>query len=327
MRRREFITLLGGAAAAWPLAGRAQQPERIARIGYLRLSPAARIQVFDDAFREGLRDFGYVEARNIHIEYRSSEGDEDRLFALAKELIALNVDVIVTYATGVPAARRASSTIPIVMATYNDAVAVGLVASLAHPGGNVTGSTFFAPELMAKRIEQLKEIVPAMRRVGVLLLRRDDTAATVKTVEVMEAAAKVLRVELHPIEVREPGEYADAFSAWNDRHIDGLVVLDHAQFIANAAAITALAAEHRFPSIGPLEWPASGGLMGYGVNFAAMFRRAGAFVDKIFKGAKPSDIPVEQATKFASVINLKAARALGLDVPSTLLALADEVIE
>ncbi len=249
MKRREFITLLGG-AAAWPRTAWAQKPEQIARIGYLRLSPAARIQVFDDAFREGLRDFGYVEARNIHIEYRSSEGDEDRLFALAKELIALNVDVIVTYATGVPAARRASSTIPIVMATYNDAVAVGLVASLAHPGGNVTGST-----------------------------------------------------------------------------VDALVVLDHAQFIANAAAITALAAQHRFPSIGPLEWPASGGLMGYGVNFAAMFRRAAAFVDKILNGAKPSDIPVEQATKFASVINLKTARALGLDIPPTLLALADEVIE
>ena len=211
-KRREFITLLGG-AAAWPFVARAQQPDRIARVGYLRLSATARIQLFDDAFREGLRDLGYVEGRNVRIEYRSSEGDEDRLFALAKELIALNVDVIVTYATGVPAARHASSTIPIVMATYNDAVAVGLVASLAHPGGNVTGSTFFAPELMAKRIELLKEIVPSMSRAGVLLLRRDDTAATVKTVEVMEATAKALRVELHPIEVRELGEYAGACSA------------------------------------------------------------------------------------------------------------------
>jgi putative ABC transport system substrate-binding protein len=326
MKRREFIAL-ASATAAGPLAARAQQPARIARIGYLRLSPAARIQVFDDAFREGLRDFGYIEGRNVHIEYRSSEGDEDRLFALAKELIALNVDVIVTYATGVPATRRASSTIPIVMATYNDAVAVGLVASLAHPGGNVTGSTFFAPELMAKRLELLKEVVPAMSRIGVLLLRRDDTAATVKTLEVMEATAKALRVELHPIEVREPGEYAGAFSAWNDRRIDALVVLDHAQFIANAATITTLAAQHRFPSIGPLEWPAGGGLMGYGVNFAVMFRRAAAFVDKILRGTKPADIPVEQATKFRSVINLKTARELGLEVPPTLIALADEVIE
>ena len=327
MKRRAFITLLGGAVAAWPLAARAQQPDRIARVGYLRLSPAARMQLFDDAFREGLRDLSYVEGRNIRIEYRSSEGDEDRLFALANELIALNVDVIVTYATGVPATRHASSTIPIVMATYNDAVAVGLVASLAHPGGNVTGSTFFAPELMAKRLELLKEIVPSVSRAGVLLLRRDDTAATVKTVEVMEVTAKALRVELHPIEVREPGEYAGAFSAWSNSRIDALVVLDHAQFITNAEMITALAAQYRFPSIGPLELPAAGGLMGYGVNFAAMFRRAAAFVDKILKGARPGEIPVEQATKFNFVINLKTAKVLGLDVPPMLLARADEVIE
>jgi putative tryptophan/tyrosine transport system substrate-binding protein len=169
MTRRELITLLGG-SAAWTLSARAQQPDRIARVGYLRLSPTARMKLFDDAFRDGLRDSGYVEGRNIRIEYRSSEGDEDRLFALAKELIELDVDVIVTYATGVPAARHASSTIPIVMATYNDAIAAGLVASLAHPGGNVTGSTFFAPELMAKRIELLKETVPSMSRAGVLLL-------------------------------------------------------------------------------------------------------------------------------------------------------------
>jgi putative ABC transport system substrate-binding protein len=327
MTRRELITLLGG-SAAWTLSARAQQPDRIARVGYLRLSPTARMQLFDDAFREGLRDSGYVEGRNIRIEYRSSEGDEDRLFALAKELIALDVDVIVTYATGVPAARHASSTIPIVMATYNDAIAAGLVASLAHPGGNVTGSTFFAPELMAKRIELLKETVPSMSRAGVLLLRRDtDTAVTVKTVEVMEATAKALRVELHPIEVRKTEEYAGAFSTWRDRRIDALVVLDHAQFITNAEMITALAAQYRFPSIGPLELPTAGGLMGYGVNFPVMFRRAAAFVDKILKGAKPSEIPVEQATQFKSVINLKTAKALGLDIPTSLFLRADEVIE
>jgi putative ABC transport system substrate-binding protein len=180
---------------------------------------------------------------------------------------------------------------------------------------------------MAKRIELLKEIVPSMSRAGVLLLRRDDTAATVKTVEVMETTAKALRVELHPVEVREPGEYAGAFSAWSDRRIDALVVLDHAQFITNAEVITALAAQYRFPSIGPLELPAAGGLMGYGVNFAVMFRRAAAFVDKILKGAKPSGIPVEQATQFKSVINLKTAKALGLDMPTSLLLRADEVIE
>jgi putative ABC transport system substrate-binding protein len=268
------------------------------------------LRLFDDAFREGLRDLGYFEGRNIRIEYRSSEGDEERLFALANELIAVNVDVIVTYASGVFAASRANSSIPIVMATYNDPIAVGLVASLAHPGGNITGSTFFAPELMAKRLELLKEIVPSMSRGGVLLVRRDDTAATVKTVEVMEVTAKALGMELHPIEVREPAEYASAFSSWSNRRIDGLVVLDHAQFISNAEMITALGAQYRFPSIGPLELPAAGGLMGYGVNFAAMFRRAAAFVDKILKGARPADIPVEQATKFNFVINLKTAKRL-----------------
>jgi putative tryptophan/tyrosine transport system substrate-binding protein len=326
MRRREFIALAGAVAAAWPLAARAQQRQRIARIGYLSLLPA-RVEIFYDEFREGLRDLGYVEGGNIHLEYRTSDGDEDRLFALANELIALNVDVIVTYATGVPAAKRATSTIPIVMATYNDAVAVGIVASLAHPGGNVTGSTFFAPELMAKRLELLKEMVPAMARAGVLLLRREDSVANAKMVDLMQATAGALRVELHPIEVRESGEYVAAFSAWSNRRIDTLVVLDHAQFIANAKAISALAVQHRFPSIGPLELPAGGGLMGYGVNFAAMFRRAAAFVDKILKGAKPGDIPVEQATKFKSVINLKTARALGIAVPPTMQALADEVIE
>ena len=327
MRRREIIKLLGGAAAVWPLAARAQQPERIARIGYLTLIPAARMRVFDDAFREGLRDLGYVEGKNIHIEYRSTEGDEDRLFGLVTELVALDVDIIVTYATGVPAAQRATTAIPIVMATYNDAVAVGIIASLARPGGNITGSTFFAPELMAKRLELLKQVVPAMTRAGVLLLRREDSAATAKMIEVMEATAKALRVELHPIEVREPREYASAFATWTDRRMDGLVILDHAQFIANAGTIADLAAKHRFPTVGYLELTATGGLMAYGVDFSVMFRRAAYFVDKILKGARPGDIPVEQATKFRSVINLKTAKALGLEVPPTLLALADEAIE
>jgi putative ABC transport system substrate-binding protein len=328
MRRRELIALLGGAAANVPFFAHAQQPPaRMARIGYLTLIPPARMRAFDDAFREGLRDFGYVEGKNIRIEYRSTEGDEDRLFGLVSELVALNVEIIVTYATGVPAAQRATTTIPIVMATYNDAVAVGIVASLARPGGNTTGSTFFAPELMAKRLELLKQIVPSMSRAGVLLLRREDSAANARMVEVMETTAKALRVELYPIEVREPSEYDSAFSAWTDRHMDGVVILDHAQFIANAGTIAALAAKHGFPSVGYLELAATGGLMAYGVDFSVMFRRAAAFVDKILKGARPGDIPVEQATKFRSVINLKTARALGLEVPPTLLALADEVIE
>jgi putative tryptophan/tyrosine transport system substrate-binding protein len=208
MKRREFITLLGGAAAAWPLAARAQQPERIVRVGYLGLAPAAKMQPFDDAFRDGLRDLGYVEGRNLHIEYRSAEGHEDRLRALATELVDLNVNVIVTYASGVFAAQRATAIIPIVMATYAN---VGIV-SLARPGGNITGSTFFLPELTAKRLEMLKEVVPLMTRAGVLLQLRDDIASNRNMVETMGATAKALRVELQPIEVRDPRDYESAFS-------------------------------------------------------------------------------------------------------------------
>jgi putative tryptophan/tyrosine transport system substrate-binding protein len=322
VKRRQFIALLSG-AAAWPLAARAQQGERLARIGYLGLAPAARI-LFDDAFREGLRDLGYVEGKNLRIEYRSTEGDEGRIPALAAELVGLDVDAIVTYATGVPAAQRATATIPIVMAAYAN---VGIVGSLARPGGNITGSTFFLPELMAKRLELLKEVVPPMTRAGVLLLRRDDTEANRNILEAMGATAKALRVELRPIEVREPSDYESTFSAWTDQQIDGLVMLDHAQFLVNAGAIAALAAKHRLPSIGPLELPAAGGLMAYGVDFSVMFRRAAAFVGKILKGAKPGDIPIEQATKFKAVVNLKTAKALGIDMPTSILLRADEVIE
>jgi putative ABC transport system substrate-binding protein len=187
VKRREFITLLGGAAAAWPLGARAQQPERLARIGYLSLSSASQRSYALDAFLAGLRELGYVEGRNVRIEFRFTEEDEDRIPGLAAELIALNADVIVTYATAVPIVGHATSTIPIVMATYADAVRVGLVSSLAHPGGNITGSTFFLPELMAKRLELLKEVVPSMTRSGVLFVR--NSPSTPSTLEVMGATA------------------------------------------------------------------------------------------------------------------------------------------
>jgi len=210
---------------------------------------------------------------------------------LLTELIGPNVDVILTYASGVYAAHRATTTIPIVMASSGDVVATGLAASLAHPGGNVTGLTFFLPELMAKRLALLKEAVPSMTQAGVLLLRGMQSKGNV--LETMEATAKALKVELQPIEVGEPGEFESDFLASADKQIGGLVMLDHALFTANASAIAALAAKHRLPSIGPLELPASGGLMAYGVNFNDIFRRAAAFVDKILKGAKPGDIPIE----------------------------------
>jgi putative ABC transport system substrate-binding protein len=200
-----------------------------------------------------------------------------------------------------------------------------IVASLAHPGGNITGSTFFVPELYAKRLELFREVVPSMTRAGVLLVRNNPSNLNV--LEAMGATAKALKVELQPIEVGRQTEYDSAFSTWADQQIGALVVTDHAQLLANVNAIAALAAKHRFPSIGPLELPSSGGLVGYGVNFSDMFRRAASFVDKILKGVKPGDIPVEQATKFKLVLNLKTAKGLGLDIPPMLSARADELIE
>jgi putative ABC transport system substrate-binding protein len=326
MLRRDFIMAMVGATSAWPACA---QTQRTVRIGYLGLTPSDRLRPFDEAFRDGLRELGYVEGRNLHIEFRSAEGHEDRLPGLAAELAALNVDVIVTYATGVIAAHRATKSVPIVMATHADAVALtrlGVIANLAHPGGNVTGSTFFVPEIMAKRLEVLKEFAGSMTRAGVLLVPREDRVNQA-LLEAMAATGKTLAIELHPAEVRRPEEIGEAFSAWAAQNVGGVVMLDHAQLLGNADMVAALALRHRLPSIGPLELVASGGLIGFGVNFFDMFRRAASFVDKIVKGEKPGNIPVEQATKFKLVLNLKVAKALGLDVPAGTLLRADEVIE
>jgi putative ABC transport system substrate-binding protein len=325
MRRRDFIKVIGGAAATWPLAARAQRLERFARIGYLDLTSASRPTPSTVAFLAGLRDLGYVEGKNIHIEFRWAEGVEDRLPGLAAELVGLNVDVIVTYATGVYAAKRATAAIPIVMAVGPDVVAMGIVASLARPGGNVTGLTFFLPELMAKRLELLKEVVPSMTRAGALLVRANPFNSNI--LETMGVTAKALGVELQPFEISGPTEFEGAFSAMTDKRIGGLAMVDHVNFLRYTDIIAALAARHRIPSAGRLELPASGGIMGYGVNFPDLFRRAATFVDKILKGEKPGDIPIEQATKFKLVLNLKTAKALGLDVPPSVLVRADEVIE
>ncbi|HEX7564237.1 MAG TPA: ABC transporter substrate-binding protein [Bradyrhizobium sp.] len=316
------MTLLGGTAAAWPLVARA---ERIALVGFLGLTSASKQADRIDAFRAGLRNLGYVEGKNIQIEFRFADGDNGRLPGLVAQLIGLNVDVIVAYATGVPAARRMTATIPIVMATFGDAVATGIVANLSRPGGNVTGSTFFSPELAAKRLELLKEVVPSLTRVGVLLIR--DNEMNGPSLEVMEGTAKALGVGLEPFEARGPVDFESAFSAWTAKQIGAVVVGDHAFLVSNTDAIAALATKHRFASIGPLELAVSGGLMAYGVNFPDMFRRAAVFVDKILKGAKPGDIPVEQVTKIRTIVNIRTARALGIDVPTSLLLRADDVIE
>jgi putative ABC transport system substrate-binding protein len=320
MRRRDFIGLLG--AAVWPVWARAEQPRPLPRIGYLGLGtrPDPRLE---GEFLAGLHDLGYVEGKTIEIESRLTGGDPDEVDKAVADFVKANVDVIVASATGVYAARRATSTIPIVMATAGDVVAMGLAASLAHPGGNVTGSNFFLPELMAKRLELLKEVLPSMSSAGTLFRR--GVASTPTILEAMRAAGKALGVDLSPIEVSGPEEFESAFAAWADKKIVGVVVLDI--FAGQSLAVAAIAAERHIASIGPVELAAAAGLIGYGVDFRAMYRRAAVFVDKILKGAKPGEIPIEQATKFEMIVNLKSAKALGIDVPMTLLAAADEVIE
>jgi putative tryptophan/tyrosine transport system substrate-binding protein len=328
MRRRQFVGLLGGGAAAmWPLVSRAQTPSaRIFRVGFLGLPSADSLPKRTEAFRAGLHDLGYQEGRDVVIEYRWADSNYDRLPALLAELINLNVDVIVTHGTpGVVAAKQATSTIPSVMAVVGDAVASGLVASLARPGGNVTGLTFFQPELNAKRLELLKETVPDLTDVGVLL-----NPANQMNEPVLPEVARVaqsLKLELHQFNARAPSDFETAFAAMIAKRVRAFVVFDDAMLIGNARAIAALALKNGLYSCGFLDFAAAGGLLAYGVDFPDMFRRAATFVDKILKGARAADLPVEQATRFETILNLATAKGLGISVPSSLLVRADEVIE
>jgi putative tryptophan/tyrosine transport system substrate-binding protein len=328
MNRRDFITLLGGAAVAWPIAARAQQRSKIPRIGYLDpVSRSSRMAaVWVEAFRSGLHDLGYVEGKNIIIEYRWSEGEYDRLAALTAELVHLGIDVLVTYGTpATRAAKQATTSVPIVMAISGDAIATGLIISLNRPGGNITGSTFFNPELCAKRLELIKEAVPPAMRVGVLL--NPDNPIHLPCLQEMERTGKSINLELEPFQVRSPNEFESAFLAWDTKHVSAMTVIEDAMLIANSKAIVELATKRRLPSIAFKEIAEGGGLMAYGVDFTKPFYRAAYFMDKILNGANPNDLPVEQATKFDLVINLQTAKMLGLDLPPTLLARADEVIE
>jgi putative tryptophan/tyrosine transport system substrate-binding protein len=325
MRRREFITLLGG-AAAWPLAARGQQANRVFRIGYVGLLTADSLPKRLEAFRAGLRDLGYEEGRNIVIEYRWAEEHYERLPVLFGEMVRLNVDVIVTHGTpGVAAAKRATTTIPIVFAASGDAVASGLVSSLARPTENVTGLTFFNPELAAKRLELFKEIMPGLTDMGVLSNPANPFNEAI--VPAMRLTAQALKLALHQFNARGPAEFEVAFAAMAVKRVGALVVLDDATLIASAPALAKLALQQRLPSSGWPDFAVAGGLMAYGVNFPDLYRRAATFVDKILKGAKPADLPVERSTRFETIINLKTANALGLTIPTTLLAIADEVIE
>jgi putative ABC transport system substrate-binding protein len=327
MRRREFITLLAGAAAVWPLSARAQQRAKVAHIGYLGLVSASWHTPRVTAFRAGLRDLGYAEGKDIVIEFRWAEGRYDQLPALAAELVRLNVDVIVTHTVpGAIAAKQATSTIPIVITAAADLLAFGLVESLARPGGNLTGLSFFNAELVAKRVELLKELAPSLAKVAVLL-NADNPAGSQLILRELEPTAKALKVELLAFEARGPSDFEGVFAAMVSQQIGAAVLHEDPMLNANSKAIVDILARHRLLTCGFPEFAAAGGLMAYGVNLPEMDRRAALFVDKILKGAKPADLPVERATKFTTIVNLRTARAVGIDMPTSILLRADEVIE
>lgn len=278
-----------------------------------------------EALRAGLREYGYVEGKNLIIEFRWAEGQYDRLSALANELVRLKVDVIVTHATaGVRAAKEATSTIPIVIAATGDAVAAGLVVSLARPGGNITGSSFLGPDLAAKRLELLKEALPRIRRVALLY---NVGIGSRYGVEAVERAASLRNVELQLVGVRGPDGFESAFDKMGGWQVDALLINEDPMLVANAKAIADEAAKRRLATIGYAQIAEAGGLMAFGASISEMHRRAAYFVDRILKGAKPGDLPVEQPTKFELLVNLKTAKALGHTIAQSVLLRADRVIE
>lgn len=324
--RRDFLASAGAAlcVVAAPHPSLAQQPARVARIGFLGLASASSSASRVEALRGGLRDLGYFEGRNISIEFRWAEGKYDRLPQLARELVQLKVDVIVTHGTpGVRAVRDATATIPVVIAAAGDAIANRLVSSLRRPGGNVTGSTFFSAEVAAKQIELFKEGLPRVTRIALLVNPR----SSAQTNRPPAAVADRLKVGFEQFDASSPAEFEAAFAAMAKKHLEAVWVQQEPAFTTDAQTIAGLALRHRLPSIGFNEFAHAGGLIGYGENILEMFRRAAYFVDRIVKGARPGDLPVERATKFDLVVNLKTAKALGLTISPNLLFRADRVIE
>jgi putative ABC transport system substrate-binding protein len=326
MRRREFVTFLGG-AAAWPLAARAQQPARTYRIGILETLPPDRNKANFGALRRGLHEHGYVEGQNLQIDYRSADGHGDHFPALAADLIGRGVDLIVTRGTpAAKSAKAATATIPIVMAAIGEPLGVGVVASLAQPGGNVTGFSAFVTELSGKRVELLKETFPSIARVGFLV--NMSSPVSPPQWEATLVVAERLGLSAEVFDARGDLEIAGAFAAMRQRGVNALSVGIDVVTQANDATIARLAAEQKLPSAYPArEFVELGGLLSYGVDYSDLYYRAAGLIAKIFKGAQPANLPVEQPTKLELVINIKAAKALGLDVPPTLLARADAVVD
>jgi len=334
MKRREFVTLLGSAAAVpsmlLPLAARAQQTRKVPRIGMLIPGPSELFASLVASFHQALHELGYTEGQNIAIERRYAEWKLDRLPDLAAELVRLKVDVIVASSTpSARAAKRATSTIPIVVTAMADPVGDELVASLARPGGNVTGTTFLGPELIGKRLGLLKETVPALSRVAALWHPGAYGEHTMGVVlKETEVAARALGVQLQLVPALGPSDFDSAFSAMTRERAGAVIVLPSPMLFGEHRRIVDLAARSRLPAMYQArEFVDAGGLMSYGANLPDLFRRAATYVDKILKGAKPTDLPVEQPTKFELVINLKAAKALGLEISPSMLLLADELID
>ena len=329
IRRREFITLLGGAAAAWPLAARAQQGERVRRVGVLLVGAGndPAWQVYADALRQGLTETGYVEGRNLAIEYRWAEGQYDRLPTLAADLVRQRVTVIVAGANpSAVAAKAATTTIPIVFWVNSDPVSLGLVASFNHPGNNLTGVVTLSGELGPKRLELMRELVPAATTVAALVNPINPGSETQS--KAAQAAARTLGLQLHVLEASSERDLDTAFATLTQLRAGGLVISSDAFFVGRSEQLATLALRHAVPTIFQYrEFAAAGGLMSYGGNITDAIRLAGVYAGRILKDEKPADLPVQQATKVELFLNLRTARTLGLTVPSSLLGRADEVIE
>jgi putative ABC transport system substrate-binding protein len=322
MRRREFIVLFGGAAAAWPLAARAQpSPTRLPVIGIIDDAPMW------DYFRQGLHDLNYAEGRNIKFEYRSANGQPQQLVAVAKELVSLPVDIIATSGTvATRAAQQATTTVPIVMIAIGDPIRAGLVPSLARPGGNTTGNTILGAEMSAKRVQLLKQFIPGVSRVAFLWNANNNSHLAY--LDEWRAVAPTLGIEPLFVEVNHSEQFEAAFATMMRQRPDALTVTADPFHLSHSGWIIGFAANNRLPTMYVLkENVAAGGLMSYGANLADLYRRAAGYVHKILQGRNPAELPVEQPVKFELAINLNAAKALGLTVPPTLLAVADEVIE
>ena len=323
--RRRMVAALGAGVLASPLSSLAQ-PAKVWRIGFLGTASASGYVKETDAIRAGLRDLGYVEGRNIVIEYRWAESSPERLKAMAAELVALKVDAIITHSfLGVRTAAQATTTIPIVIADAPDPVAAGYAASLARPGGNITGSTAFQLELAAKRLELLRDVMPRLKRVSVLFNEQNPNSGT--SARGMEVEATRMNMELHQFTVKGVEDLPGAFTAMVKKRIEAAVIGEDPLLNSNAGAIAALAATHRLPACGLTIFAEAGGLLGYGANRPQLYRRAASFIDKILKGAKPGDLPIERATKFDLIVNLKTAKTLKIKIPQQLLQRADKVIE